>query len=180
MMDCGRRHYIGKPLQQCLILRMVRRAFMKDRVLGVGQALHHITVFKIILAVSVRREPSRSCLVHEWIVEGLAQLMTQRHHIRKTGARKPRCDPAGIIEQVPPLAAPIRLVARLGVIRVEADDAALLNVAICIQNTLLNTKVEISLVRISPAFFAAPMTVDVSVDVAGKRALTKAFSSTRT
>jgi len=65
---------------------------------------------------------------------------------------------------------------------VKADDAALKIVFLIeeVKEGVGEEEVERSRVRMSPAFSAAPMTVVVSVAVAGKRAFTKVLRSIRT
>src|SRR6478672_8605461 len=110
---------------------MVGPAVDFDRNCGVRQTFDHVADFQIILAVSVWREPPRrdamnSIAPDKWIIDALRQFVAQRGYVFKPRNEQSRADPTGIVEHISFFAEAVAGIARLEVVSVKAENAALI------------------------------------------------------
>ena len=114
-------------------MRVIGITVQRNGIGRIGKPLDHVSGFEIILAVSVRCEPPWRTVSTKWIVKRFGQLVTERSDVRKSGSEQARCNPGGVVQHVTAFLETVGFVSRFHIIRVKAQNAAVIRIAILIQ-----------------------------------------------
>src|SRR5713226_3410905 len=97
-----------KPLEQGLVLHVVRPSVQGNREELVGKSFDYVPILQIVLAIPIRRQPKGRDVVnaidaHEGIVEDLGHFVAQRRDVAEATPEYTRGDPTGVIHDIEPL-----------------------------------------------------------------------------
>src|SRR5438046_9530476 len=124
---------------------MISRSAGLNRNSCVWQAFNHIAYLKVILAISIHREPPRrdsvySIAADERIVQTFDNFVAQSSNIFKPGSKETGADPACVIQHVALLAKSIPGVTGLEIVGVKTEYAAVVRVPVQIEISVRKEK----------------------------------------